>query len=116
MQFDHHDVVKGFQENVTRTSSNRLIKRAIYESDSHLPHALKVHLVEVIAVRRRDSFCVISLHLRKQNSLKRDECEISFMRSAERSAQSTAPIVNYRKITLVTSSESEIERKKKARF
>jgi hypothetical protein len=46
----------------------------------------------------------------RQNSMKRDECEINFMRTAERSAHSTAPIVNNRRITFVTLPQSEIER------
>ncbi|ELT96090.1 hypothetical protein CAPTEDRAFT_195614 [Capitella teleta] len=53
---------------------------------------------------------------RAENSLKGDECEISFMRTAERSAHSTAQIVNNRRITFATSPQSEIEREKKARF
>ncbi|ELU00513.1 hypothetical protein CAPTEDRAFT_212505 [Capitella teleta] len=51
----------------------------------------------------------------QQNSLKRDECEISFVRTAERSAHSMAPIVENRGVTSMPSRRYEIECEKKAR-
>ncbi|ELU09746.1 hypothetical protein CAPTEDRAFT_206939, partial [Capitella teleta] len=46
--------------------------------------------------------CIQYLGL-KQNSLKRDEYKVSFMRTAQRFAHPTAPIVNIRRITFIPS-------------
>ncbi|ELT95537.1 hypothetical protein CAPTEDRAFT_186109 [Capitella teleta] len=95
--------------NTYPSNANGSFLDLVFANDSALVNDVVSSFVPVFRVREsHDPAC--------QNSVKRDECEISFTRTAEGSAHSTAPIVNNRRITFFASPQSEIDSEKKARF